>query len=140
MEQDPTYPRRFEQARRRWFGRLEDQAVRLAHDGIEKPVLYKGKQVHIQGQPLVEREFSVQMLLALLKAGDRQRYGEQLKIDLSHIKTIHDVPPELLKLVLDKLQEDYDAQQAARRIEAGEATSEQIVEIKAEPPTLGGQS
>lgn len=32
---------------------------------------------------------------------------------MENIKTLNDVPPELLRLVLEKLQEDYDAQQAA---------------------------
>ena len=43
-------------------------------------------------------------MLVLSAAGDRQRYGQQLKIDLSHIKTIDDVSPELLNLVLEKLR------------------------------------
>jgi hypothetical protein len=46
-------------------------------------------------------------------------------MDLSQIKTFNDIPPELLRLVLEKLQEDYDATQAARRgreLPAGEQT------------------
>ena len=42
-----------------------------------------------------------------------------------------EVSRELLKLVLDKLQEDYDAQQASRRIEAGETpAAEQTIDVK----------
>lgn len=50
------------------------------------------------------------------------------------IRASENVPPELLKLVLDKLQEDYDAQQAARRqVEAGDVpASEQTIDMRPE--------
>jgi hypothetical protein len=99
---------------------LEDEAVRRAHEGVRKPVLYKGKQVFVEGRPLYETQYSDQLLMFLLKAYDRERFGDQIKMDLSQIKTINDVPTELLRLVLEKLQADYDAQQGA--LPAGEQT------------------
>jgi hypothetical protein len=45
---------------------------------------------------------------------------------LNQIKTINDVPPELLALVLEKQQADYEAQQEAQ---GALPTGEQTVDI-----------
>jgi hypothetical protein len=105
-------------------------------------VLYKGKPVIVNGEPLYETKYSDRLLEFVLKANDRKKFGDQIKMDLSQIKSINDVPPELLSLVLEKLQADYDATQQAQ-LEAGDSpvpASEQTVEIKAEPPNPVGQS
>jgi hypothetical protein len=38
--------------------RPKDEAVRQAVEGVRRPVPYRAKQVHIQGEPLFEIEFS----------------------------------------------------------------------------------
>jgi hypothetical protein len=45
---------------------LQDEAVRRAVEGIRRPVLYRGKQVYIHGEPLFDIEYSDQLLIRLL--------------------------------------------------------------------------
>ena len=131
LKTDPTYQARFEAARQRAVDTLADEAVRRARDGVKRLVTYQGKAVRHEGQVVWETLYSDAILMFLLKAWDRKTFGDAVKIDLSSIKTINDVPPELLKLVLEKLQEDYDRQQAARQIEAGETpAAEQTIDVK----------
>jgi len=91
MEEDPTYPARFKQAKRRWLQALEDEANRRAHDGVESPVLYEGKPVYVVGGPLKEREYSDTLLLALLKAYDRERFGDKSQVDLNWSGRLEDL-------------------------------------------------
>lgn len=68
MQEDPTYPPRFKAARQCAAQALEDEAVRRAHEGIRRPLLHKGKQVYINGEPAFTVEYSDQLLMFLLKA------------------------------------------------------------------------
>ena len=77
-------------------------------------VTYKSGGVRIEGNLLYETLYSDSLLQFLLKTWDRKTYGDQIKIDLSAVETINDVPPELFALVLEKLQADYDATQHAQ--------------------------
>jgi hypothetical protein len=45
MDQDETYPARFREAMQVAFRVLEDEAVRRTHEGVYKPLMYKGEQV-----------------------------------------------------------------------------------------------
>jgi len=74
MQNDPTYPERFRQARKRAAQELEDEAVRRAREGVCRPVLYKGKQVYVGGGPLFEYEKSDRLLIRLLEANDPDRF------------------------------------------------------------------
>ncbi|HTR37147.1 MAG TPA: hypothetical protein VMH80_14680 [Bryobacteraceae bacterium] len=74
LDEDPTYPARFEEARRRAGQTLEDEAVRRAVEGVRRPVLYRGKQVYIQGEPQYEVEYSDQLLIRLLEAMNPEKY------------------------------------------------------------------
>lgn len=64
MQEDPTYPARFAEAEKKAIRTLRDEAVRRAHDGLRKPVWYKGKIVGY------ETEYSDTLLLGLLKGLD----------------------------------------------------------------------
>jgi hypothetical protein len=68
LKQDSTYPSRFAEARQRAADMLEDEAVRRAKDGVRRPLVYKGKQVYIQGEPIYQIEYSDQLLIRLLEA------------------------------------------------------------------------
>ena len=132
LKTDPTYPARFEEARQRAIGTLADEAVRRARDGFKRLVLYKGKPIRVGGEWVYETGYSDGLLQFLLKTWDRKTYGDQIKIDLSEIKTINDVPPELLRLVLEKLQADYEATQHAQ-LETGNwpvPAAEQTIDVK----------
>ena len=47
---------------------LEDEAVRRAKDGVRRPLVYKGKQVYIQGEPIYQIEYSDHLVIRLLEA------------------------------------------------------------------------
>jgi hypothetical protein len=68
LKQDSTYPSRFAEARQRAADMLEDEAVRRAREGVCRPVLYRGKQVYVDGHPLFDYEYSDQLLIRLLEA------------------------------------------------------------------------
>jgi hypothetical protein len=111
---------------------MADEAVRRAREGVKKLVTYKSGGVRIEGNLLYETLYSDSLLQFLLKTWDRKTYGDQIKIDLSAVETINDVPPELFALVLEKLQADYDATQQAR-LEAGNSpapAAEQTIDVK----------
>jgi hypothetical protein len=121
MDEDPTYPARFREAQRVAVRALEDEAVRRAHDGERKLVTYKGKPVKdVDGKFLYETVRDSQLLMFLLKAYDRKRFGD--KIDTTFGPNwngnLEDLPEEFLRQVLAKL----DAQAAAiaaKQIEGG---------------------
>ena len=74
LKQDSTYPSRFAEARQRAAQELEDEAVRRAKDGVRRPLVYKGKQVYIQGEPIYQIEYSDQLLIRLLEAYNPERF------------------------------------------------------------------
>jgi hypothetical protein len=53
---------------------LEDEAVRRAKDGVRRPLVYKGKQVYIQGEPIYQIEYSDQLLIRLLEAYNPEKF------------------------------------------------------------------
>ena len=61
---------------------LEDEAVRRAKHGTAKPVLYKGRQVYVDGEPLYEHQHSDTLLMFLLRAYDREKFGDRQVLEL----------------------------------------------------------
>lgn len=63
--------------------RLEDEAFRRAHDGVEEPLVSGGKQVvDAEGRPIVLRRYSDNLLVTLLKARRPERFKDRLAADL----------------------------------------------------------
>ena len=137
MATDPTYPERFRQAVQKATRTLEDHAVKLAHEGVRRLVTYKGKPVKdpVTGGWLYEVEYDSQLIMFLLKAYDRKRFGD--KIDTTFGPNwngnLEDLPEEFLKQVLERINAQIAAQQA-NQLEAG-AT----IDVKPQPPSPGGQ-
>jgi hypothetical protein len=77
LHEDPSYRLRFEAADMRYTQTLKDEAVRRAHDGVVKLVLYKGQPVFFRGEPIVEHEYSDHLLIKLLEAGDPDHFNRQ---------------------------------------------------------------
>jgi hypothetical protein len=82
MQEDPTYPGRFRQARELAAQTLEDAAVRRAIEGVRRPILYKGKPVYIRGEPQYQIEYSDQLLILLLKANNPEKFKD--RSDVTH--------------------------------------------------------
>jgi hypothetical protein len=77
LDDDPTYLARFQAADRKFTRRLVDEAVRRAHDGVRKLVLYKGTPVRYKGQLVWEHIYSDHLMIKLLEAGDPDRFNRQ---------------------------------------------------------------
>jgi len=77
LDEDPTYPVRFKAAEKRWLQSMKDEAVRRAHDGVLKLLLYKGKPVRHQGQLVYERIYSDHLMIKFLEAGDPDHFNRQ---------------------------------------------------------------
>ena len=77
LDEDPSYRLRFEDAEIRSTQTLKDEAVRRAHEGVRKLVLYKGEPVRYQGQLVWEHTYSDHLLIKLLEAGDPDRFNRQ---------------------------------------------------------------
>jgi hypothetical protein len=102
---DPAYPKQFEAAQREAAQILEDEAIRRAHEGIVKPLTYKGRFQYKQrpkrnpdgsyveehgrkvyedyGAPLAVREYSDGMMMFLLRGFLPGKYRENSSVELS---------------------------------------------------------
>jgi hypothetical protein len=89
-----------------------------------------------EGRPVCETEFSDNLLMFLLKAYDRKRFGD--KIDTTFGPNwsgiLEDLPEELLKQIAERLEAQAAAAEA-KQLEQG-----QTIDLKPEPPVPGGQS
>jgi hypothetical protein len=119
---DPSYPSRFRQAEMQAARTLEDEAVRRAHEGLRKPVWYKGKIVGY------ETEYSDTLLLAVLKANNPDKFRDRIEqINIQDID-LDKLTPEVLDkiaehLIAKALGADSTPEAVAdvkRRLEAGE--------------------
>lgn len=93
LKEDPTYLERFQEATSKAARTLEDEAVRRAHEGIRKPVRYKGKIVGF------DTEYSDSLLLALLKANSPDKFIDRTA---STVAGIPGAPVELRVIYDDK--------------------------------------
>jgi hypothetical protein len=71
---------------------LEDEAVRRAHEGVRRLLTYKGKPIRIQGEHLYETTYSDSLLQFLLKAYDREGFGDKSQLDVKFPTRIEDLP------------------------------------------------
>jgi hypothetical protein len=120
LRDDPTYPERFREAQQVAVRMLEDEAVRRAFEGDKKLVTYKSKPVRINGEYLYEVVRSDNLLMFLLKAYDRRRFGDKVENTFTQdwSGNLEDLPEEFLKQVLAKLDAQAAAM-AAKQIEGG---------------------
>jgi len=83
---DPVYQAAFDAVQDEAAQALEDEAVRRAHEGVKRPVMYKGKPVRMgrgNSRILYETEYSDQLLLALLKRFRPALYRERTTTEIS---------------------------------------------------------
>ncbi len=74
LDSEPDYKPKFEAALRRSASVLADEAIRRGHDGVRKPVYYRGKVVGY------ETVYSDGLLLRMLEARDPQ-YSSRQKLE-----------------------------------------------------------
>jgi hypothetical protein len=93
-------------------------------------VLYKGKPVYVTGRPLHKREYSDTILLALLKAYDRERFGDKSQLDLKWSGRLEDLSDEQLDQLIEQFAALAEAQQKQKQLEAAAPAAEQTVDVK----------
>ncbi len=96
LESSAEYRKAFEIAQQQAVDLLEEEAVRRAHEGVAKPVVYQGAFTYpmlrdkVTGQyterseePLAIREYSDSLLMFLLRGAKPQKYRERYDHTLS---------------------------------------------------------
>jgi hypothetical protein len=87
MTKDATYRAAFAAVQDQAAQALEDEAVRRAHEGVKRPVMYQGQPVKTgrgrSSRILYETEYSDQLLLALLKRFRPALYRERVTTEVS---------------------------------------------------------
>lgn len=73
----PDYAEEFQRAKDEVFERLEGEAIRRAHDGVEKKLYHRGKPIFDPetGEQATERQYSDQLLQVLLRRFRPDLYG-----------------------------------------------------------------
>jgi hypothetical protein len=111
---------------------LEDEAIRRACEAIRRPVLYRGKQVYVDGLPLYETTCSDALLMFLLKAYNPEKFGNkpQVQVWSGDLDSLTD---QQLEKVSAQLQAMLPANKQAngaitRQLTAGEP----VIDIRAE--------
>lgn len=84
---DPHFEFDWDEAVEEGTDTLEDEAMRRARDGVDKPVYYQGKEVG------TIKEYSDTLLIFMLKARRRQKFGDQAVITNTNAR-ISDAPQE----------------------------------------------
>ena len=97
LKEDPNYRKSWDEVQEAAAQSVEDEAVRRAMEGVQRPVMYRGKPVRTgrgrSSRILYETTYSDQLLLALLKRFRPQLYRE-------HVMTEHSGSVE----IIDRLQ------------------------------------
>lgn len=102
--EDPEYRVAFLQTRDQAAQILEDEAVRRAHEGVKKPMYYRGKPVfHGKTRSYVyETEYSDQLLSLLLKRfrpdDYRERTETQITGSIDLVERLHTGRQRLIEL------------------------------------------
>ena len=87
LEREPEYRAAFDTAYQVGINALEDEAIERAQAGVAKYVLYHGKPIMVPANPLkprgkkvplLDREYSDSLMLALLKAKKPDEYKERI--------------------------------------------------------------
>jgi hypothetical protein len=126
MKSDPSYPQRFKEAGDKFTQKVEDTLHLVGVHGVERPILYKGKQVYIEGKPLFENRRSEMILMRIAEARMPELYKQRVEmINIEEIDADKLTPAQLDKIaehLIRKAVGDDEARiaEAKRRLAAGE--------------------
>jgi hypothetical protein len=123
-----TYPQRFKEASDKFTEKVEDTLHLVGAQGVERPILHKGRQVFIEGKPLFENQRSEMILMRIAEARMPELYKRRVEqtnlLDLDPAK----IPPELLDKIANRMIEQALGSAAAveevnRRLATGESVT-----------------
>jgi hypothetical protein len=80
MQSDPAYRARFACASAEFDNLIRDTVHLVGVHGVEMPVLHRGKQIYIKGQPLFETERSEAVLIRLLEARFKDEFSRRTEV------------------------------------------------------------
>ena len=87
VKRDAEYRKIWEQVQDEAAQALEDEAVRRAHEGVKRQVLYKGKPVRTgrgrHSKILYETEYSDQLLILLLRRYRPMLYRDTVRTEIT---------------------------------------------------------
>lgn len=141
MKEDSGYPQRFADADALFTRKVEDRLHEVGVHGVTRPVLYKGKQVHVGGSPLFETEVDAQVLLRVAAARMDKYKVRVEQTNLMEIDPDKWTPEQLDKVATALIQKTLGdnpevVAEARRKLEAGEAvTVEGTFQDVTEPKT-----
>lgn len=91
LKEDQDYAREFAIAHDEAIQTLEDEAIRRAHEGIAKPLVYQGQFMYASyhkngkgiGPPLAIQEYSDSLLMFLLRGARPAKYRERFQHEVT---------------------------------------------------------
>ena len=90
---DPGFASAWEEAEEIAADRLEEEARRRAVEGVEEPLVSAGRLVRDDnGQPIMVRRYSDNLLLALMKAHRPPRRERLVPFPLPALQSVNDAP------------------------------------------------
>jgi hypothetical protein len=93
-KRDEKFAKKWEEAIDVGVDSLQGEAWRRAVDGVEKPYIYHGKIAKDEhGNDIMIREYSDQLLLALLRAHLPEKYGDRVRQEITGAGGRPLVPP-----------------------------------------------
>src|ERR1044071_5503839 len=94
---DPEFKAAMEAAEQEAADRLEAEAFRRAHDGVDEYVTSGGKLIRDDdGLPLLHRRYSDQLMITLLKAHRPERFKDRQQVEhAGEVRTIRQLLSEL---------------------------------------------
>lgn len=114
MKNDPEYAERFRHAHEEAIDLLEAEALRRATRGVERPIMFGGKQVQLQDPkhpddeskqiPGVMKEYSDVLLIFLLKGARPEKYRDRFEVTgkVKHDMTIHETRESIQRISVDE--------------------------------------
>lgn len=106
---DPVFAAQWTAAAELGADALEDEAIRRAHDGVEKPLTCaRGLILDDLGQPVTVREYSDTLLIFLLKGAKPEKYRDNVHVT-AQASTLG------VTLVLEQMRNDPRIADAANR-------------------------
>lgn len=128
MKEDSGYPQRFADADALFTRKVEDRLHEVGVHGVTRPVLYKGKQVHVGGSPLFETEVDAQVLLRVAAARMDKYKVRVEQTNLMEIDPDKWTPEQLDKVATALIQKTLGdnpevVAEARHKLEAGEAVT-----------------
>ena len=105
---DEAFAKAWDEALENGTDVLEDEAFRRACEGVLEPIVSGGRQVlDTEGKPMMQRRFSDNLMVTLLKARRPERFRERSTVD-STVTVAADSGPVIREVLQSMTQQERD--------------------------------